>query len=225
MPPAQRVLRAACLLAAAAVTAFGAGSPSESDLKAAFIYHFTQFVEWPDAAFQADDSPFVIGVLGTDPFGGTLEALVRGESVARHPIRIRILRDGDNQVGCHILFVTRDGEPRLDARRLGASPVLTVGESDQFFDAGGMVEFVTERRHVRIKINLSEARAHGLAISAKLLRVAEVVDDEGGASFEPVDAPGGPDVEPASVARRHVTIPRPIPGPGALALTLPAGSL
>jgi hypothetical protein len=159
----------------------GATPPSEFDLKAVFLFHFTQFVEWPQDAYSSDDAPFIIGVLGTDPFESSLTSIVRGESVGRHPIIVRDVRNESVERGCQILYVAKDGEPLLEFRRIRNAPILTVGESESFYQEGGVVQFYIDRRRLRLRINLEEARTRSLVISAKLLRVSEVTD--GGSAF------------------------------------------
>jgi hypothetical protein len=153
-----------------------ANQPTEYDLKAVFLFHFTQFVSWPEETFARPDEPFAIGILGTDPFGPVLADVIRGESVGAHPLVVRPVRTLEAARRCQILYVAPNGEPLLDLRQLRDAPVLTVGESDAFYEKGGMVQFVTTRRHLRLKINLAGVRAHELTVSAKLLRVAEVSD-------------------------------------------------
>jgi hypothetical protein len=154
----------------------GAAPTTEYDIKAVFLYHFTQFVEWPGAAFPSPDAPFVIGLVGGNPFGGSLRGAVAGETVGRHPLTVRSVNDVTAEFRCQILYFTEEGENLLDLSRLRTAPVLTVGESDSFYKKGGMIQFVIARRRVRLKVNLEEARAHSLEISAKLLRVADVTD-------------------------------------------------
>jgi hypothetical protein len=151
-------------------------SPREYDIKAAFLYHFTQFVELPDAAFPAPDAPFVIGLVGKDPFGRSLQRIVAGEAVGRHPLTVNSVNDATAEFRCQILYFTADGKDLLDLRRLRTAPVLTAGGSDSFFKTGGMIQFVIARRRVHLKVNLEEARAHSLEINAKLLRVADVTE-------------------------------------------------
>jgi uncharacterized protein DUF4154 len=177
MPHLPKVLRrlvAAALLIAGSKSAHSA--PSEYEIKAVFLFHFTQFVGWPEAAFPEPDSNFVIGLVGSDPFGPALESIVGGESVGRHHLAVQKVTDVSSEFRCQILYFSADGEDLLDLRRLRTAPVLTVGESDSFYKKGGMIQFFIDRRRVRLKVNLEEARAHSLEISAKLLRVADVTD-------------------------------------------------
>jgi hypothetical protein len=154
----------------------GQAAPTEPELKAAFLYHFTQFVQWPESAFASATAPFIIGVLAPDPFGPLLPELVRGESVGRHPIEVRDLSDSAGERDCAILFVPRGSEVALDLAGIRNLPVLTVGETQSFFDAGGIILLATERRRIRVRVNLGAARSHLLSISAKLLRVSDVVE-------------------------------------------------
>jgi len=171
-PPAP--WRRLVLVIAMATTARAA--TTESEIKAVFIFHFTQFVEWPQAAFSRPDAPFVIGILGPDPVGPALASVVRGESVGLHPVIVRQLGAEDDGAGCQILYISAKAAATFDPRRLQNAPILTVGESDDFFRSGGVIQLFVDRRHVRLKVNLPEARLHSLVVSAKLLRVAEVTD-------------------------------------------------
>ncbi len=174
LPKALRRLLATAVLIAGSKSGFSA--PSEYEIKAIFIYHFTQFVGWPEAAFPEPDSKFVIGLVGGDPFGPALESIVVGESVGRHRVAVQKVTDVSSEFRCQILYFSEDGENLLDLHRLRTAPVLTVGESDSFYKQGGMIQFFIDRRRVRLKVNLEQARAHSLEISAKLLRVADVTD-------------------------------------------------
>lgn len=165
------LLLAAGLLAGAA-RAWAA--PTEFDLKAVFLFHFAQFVAWPDTAFAGPNAPFVIGVAGQDPFGATLANVVRGESMGGHPLVVQHVDSVAAARRCQILYVAPDGDSRFPAQSLAGAPVLTVGESATFFQSGGIIQFFTDHNHVRLRVNLTAARADSLTISAKLLRVAEV---------------------------------------------------
>jgi hypothetical protein len=148
----------------------------ERQLKAVFLFHFTRFVEWPAGAFATPDAPFVIGVIGPDPFGNALEESIAGEFAQGRPIVVRRFRLPEDVRECQILFVNV-AEPAL-ARVLTLSagrPILTVGETDSFAQRGGIVRFRTEQRKVRLRLNLDAAREAGLVISSKLARLAEEI--------------------------------------------------
>ncbi len=158
------------------MAATGRAATPDSEIKAVFLFHFTQFVEWPQSAFASRSAPFVIGILGPDPLEPALGAIINGETVGDHAIVVRQLKSEGEESSCQILYVTEQGEHLLDPRRTQGAPILTVGESDAFFERGGVIQFYIDRRHVRLRINLTQARSHFLVISAKLLRVADVTE-------------------------------------------------
>lgn len=173
---------AACLLVALTGAAeTPAASTSDADVKAVLLFNFTQFVDWPPAAFATVDAPLVIGVLGRDPFGPALDGLVRGERAAGRPIAVRRCDDPDGAEHCHVLFVPAGEEARFARvrERLNGRSILTVGDAPDFIAAGGMVQIFRNRENrLRLRINRQAAQECGLVVSAKLLRVAEVVRDE-----------------------------------------------
>ena len=156
-----------------------AAESREADLKAAFLFNFAQFVEWPASAHAQTNSPFVIGVLGTNPFGKTLEELVQGESIQGHPIAVRQFSSTDSIGLCHILFISASESSRLGEilQDLRNRPILTVGDMEAFARGGGMIRFITVQNRIRFRINLAAVREAGLTISSKLLRLAEVVEE------------------------------------------------
>ncbi len=145
----------------------------EYELKAAFLYNFTKFIEWPAARFANDASPVVIGVLGKNPFGDELESVVKGRTVKGRDIVVKLLASADEAPAVHILFVPAGEEPRLaatDAWRKIA--VVVVGESPRFAPLGGAITFKPEADKVRFAIDLAAAESVGLKISAQLLKLA-----------------------------------------------------
>lgn len=149
----------------------------EYRVKAAFLFNFAHFVEWPTNAFPTAESPLIIGVVGNDPFGAVLDEIVRGESVNGHPMIVQRYRRGEEIKTCHILFISaseRNQMPEILALLKGRS-VLTVGDMEGFAQAGGMIRFLTEKNKIRFRINLEAAKAAHLTISSKLLKAAEVV--------------------------------------------------
>jgi hypothetical protein len=154
------------------------GAANEYDVKAMLLYNFTQFIEWPANFFSAPDSPLVIGVLGRDPFGGAIDQLVGQTPLGKHGIVIRRLRSIDAASECHLLFISPSEKDNLQQILLALRdrPVLTIADFDGFARRGGMIElFKSPDSKVRLRINLEAAKKNSLAISAKLLRVAEVV--------------------------------------------------
>jgi hypothetical protein len=162
--------------------AVAADSPSEYQVKAVFLFNFSQFVDWPAEAFKSSTEPFIIGVLGADPFGPRLEEAVRGEHIAAHPLVVRRFNNIGEVDDCQILFIDRSETSQLDQilKVLGHRSILTVSEIDGAAQRGVMVEFVTDHNRIRLKIDVDAARAAGLPISSKLLRLADIVTPTNG---------------------------------------------
>ena len=172
-------------LAGLALPACGRAAESvagEYEIKAAFLYNFALFVEWPATA--APDSPdvFVIGVLGTDPFGRILDEIAATKTVGNKRIVIRRFATLDDYTPCHILFVGVSERARTEAviEKLGDEPVLLVSEIGQFAQAGGTVNLVVDDNKVRFEISQTAAEHAGLKISSKLLRLARLVKTKEG---------------------------------------------
>lgn len=180
----RRVLIIACLLAGAATAAAQSPRAPEYEVKAAFLYNFAKFVEWPSPAFSASSAHLRICVLGHDPFGDALIRIVEGKSISGHSIVIREAQSLAEARACHILFISRSDPDTLQQAlaHLRDLPVLTVGENSEFLSLGGMINFVLEEDRVRFEINLEAAERHHLKISSKLLSVARVVNLGGGAN-------------------------------------------
>lgn len=165
----------ALLAAAGAGAVRAAPTAPEVQVRAAFIFNFTQFVDWPSQTFPRPRAPFVIGVLGDARLADALTEMVKGEQLAGHPLEVRRLRGPADAGECQIVYVAGDDEDVFREARLREAPILTVGETDAFLRWGGMIEFYNDHNHVRLRINLTAARATSLQISSKLLRVAQVL--------------------------------------------------
>ena len=173
------ILAALLALAAAAPgRAQAPPAPTEYQVKAVFLFNFSQFVDWPPASFADGRSPLVIGVLGRDPFGTMLDDIVRGETVNGRPLAVRRY-DSIGQIDdCHILFVDRSADEQLDAvlAALKGRGVLTVGDFEGFARRGGIIRFVTVGNKIRLRVNLAAAQEAKLTISSKLLRPSQIVE-------------------------------------------------
>lgn len=146
---------------------------NEFEIKAVFIYNFTQFVQWPEESFQSPDDPFVIGVLGENVFGKSLEEAVAGERYQSRPIVVEYYPTAKDIRKCHILYV---GAVANAGRFTGNGAVLTVGEHNDFMYQKGLLKFYNEGNKIRIEINQAGAAASGLTISSKLLRLATIYE-------------------------------------------------
>ena len=151
----------------------------EYEVKAAFIYKFTKFVDWPAQAFADSREPFSICVLGRDPFGNILDQIFSGKSVnGREPV-IKRSDSIEELKGCHILFISSSGKKRV-AEIIGVIQfpgILTIGDTDQFAQSGGVIGLHEQDKKIRIEINVEAAKRAGLTISSKLLILGKVVGD------------------------------------------------
>ncbi len=158
----------------------GQAPPSEYQLKAAFLFNFAKFIDWPPASFAGPQAPFAICVLGRDPFGHALDDNLQGKMVGNRPLAIRRLKDKTEARRCQMVFVSSSEGPHqaeiLESLR-GAN-VLLVGETSGFAAAGGTIEFMLEDNRVRFAINTDAADRAGLMFSSKLLALARLVHDE-----------------------------------------------
>ncbi|MCU1231493.1 MAG: hypothetical protein JWO97_4377 [Acidobacteria bacterium] len=159
------------------VQAFPAATAPEYLAKAAFIYKFATYIRWPTS--PAAETPFVIGVLGKDPFGSSLFEVVRNRTVQGRPIVVRELTRAEDAVGCDLVFISsseRDNLRKIFALLAGA-PVLTVSDMDEFAELGGLIGLTTEDRHIRFEINKGGIERAGLRASSQLLQLGRIVDE------------------------------------------------
>ena len=175
-----RVTAALLLVCAARLGAQGARA-SEAQVKAVFLFNFAQFVEWPARAFPDPQAPFVIGVVGKDPFGPDLDAVVRGETIDHRPLVIERYRNIGEVHNCNILFIGRSemGELPHILEVLKGRSILTVTDAEDGDPGGVMIRLVNRSNRIKLRIDVGAARAGNLVISSKLLRPAEIVGGEG----------------------------------------------
>lgn len=163
----------------------GAQSPeadgsSEYLIKAGFIYNFAQLVQWPDAAFPQSDSPIVIGIVGNDPFGATIDSVVQGKKLNGRSLVVKRLRWGKDAreiKDCNILFVSSSERERLDEiiQTVKSLPILTIGETPGFATRGGIINLTLEGNRVRFEVDIEAAKQANLNISSRLLALARIV--------------------------------------------------
>lgn len=151
-----------------AVTPLAAQEPGlEYQVKAAYLYNFVKFIDWPSAARQG---PLTICTAGMNPFGMTLDDLIRGESIGGRAIAARTIQSP--QADCDVVFVPRSVAAGDYLRAARTAPILTVGETPDFVTQGGIINFVRDAGMVRFEIDQAAARRAGLVISSRLLRLA-----------------------------------------------------
>jgi hypothetical protein len=148
----------------------------EYQVKAAFLFNFAKFVEWPAQAFKSADEPIGICVLGPNPFGSSLDKAVEGKVVGARKFVVREVRDAQQAGECHIVFASASGWARSRAvlGDIKKCCVLTVGETGEFIAGGGMINLRLEDARVRVEINPDAAERARLRISSKLLSLAEI---------------------------------------------------
>ncbi len=152
---------------------------SEYEIKAAFLFKFALFSEWPTAAFAASNTPVKIGILGRDPFGERLELVLRDKTIRQHPLEfVRFTRVEEALAAkCHLLFIGRSEQVRLREilNALGSSPILTVGDTAGYADSGVMINLLLLEQTVRFEINEKAVTGSGLRVSSQLLDLAVTV--------------------------------------------------
>jgi hypothetical protein len=177
VPLLRRGGLALALLAATTVAADAPGAQTEYAVKAAFLYNFAKYVQWPAETRPSPAGAFVITVLGRDPFGSALEENLQGKEVDQLRVVVRRVH-GPEEVGpSQIVFISDSQRTQLPAilKQLGDSPTLTVGDMDHFAERGGVIQFRTEGDRVRLSINRAAAERAHLRISAELLKLAKLV--------------------------------------------------
>ncbi len=161
---------------ASLVSGAAPGVASEYQLKAAFLYNFAKFIDWPPKAFPGANTPFTFCVLGADPFGADLEQTIKNQNLGGREIVIQRLKRPPERDACHILFISRSEQESV-AQILGAlktATVLTVSEFESFTKLGGMINLYIEENRIRFEINVAPAENAGLRISSKLLKLAKL---------------------------------------------------
>jgi len=151
--------------------------PEEYRVKAAFLFHFIQFVDWPADGSGDQNRPITICTVGRDPFDGDLETTLKGKSIGARPLQIRHLKRPEEIQACQAVFIT-GGEWRQDFLALAPlknPPILTVGEDNDFVKQGGMIGFCMESNKIRFDVNVDAASRANLKVSSRLLALARTV--------------------------------------------------
>jgi hypothetical protein len=173
-----------CLLSAMAFGSHAEGMDSSDSseylIKAGFIYNFAKLVEWPTASFAQPDSPIVIGILGEDPFGATLDRIVADKKINGRGLAVKRLKwskDSKDLKDCNILFVSTSEKEHIESviETMKGLPILTIGDAPGFAKRGGVMNFVLEDNKVRFEVNVEAAKHADLTISSRLLTLAKIV--------------------------------------------------
>ena len=150
---------------------------SEYQVKAAYLFSFTKFVEWPAGTFTNPADPIRLCIMGDKSFQTQLNQIVGNRQVAGHPVLVTLVQDGKESRGCQELFVgsSRSQETLQIIDSLRGSSVLTVGETNDFVEQGGIINFIVQGDHVQFQVNQKAAMLAGLRMSSQLLSVARRV--------------------------------------------------
>jgi hypothetical protein len=184
MPTAQRMLPLVLSVVAVALScgtghgAMKAEGSLEYAIKGAFLFKFGDFVEWPPSAFPGPGTPFVIAILGKDPFGASLEQTVQNRTAHGRPVVIKRYKRIEQVQDAHILYISPSETERLEeiAASLSGTSILTV--SDESPQPAGIINFIIQENKVRFEIDIEAAESAGLKLSSKLLSLAKLVRNE-----------------------------------------------
>jgi hypothetical protein len=168
------LLGAVCATLLATTRACATDAPTEYEVKAAFLCKFANFTAWPPTAFPAANTPFCIGILGTDPFGDILEQGCK--TIDNRPVAIKRFKRVADVTPCHLLFISQSENQKLAKilPAVSATGVLTVGEAEEFCRLGGIINFMVEQKKVRFEISAESAREVGLTIHPQVLSLAKI---------------------------------------------------
>jgi len=158
---------------------YATSSMGEYQVKAAYLYNFIKFIYWPEKVFKTPHSPLVIGILGVNNFDNKLESL-QGKKIGQRSININYFATLKDVHDCHLLYISKSESPEIQEilDKLAIRPIVTVGESKQFVDLGGTIQFVTRRGRLRFLINQKSAQNNYIQIDAQLLSLAIRVIEE-----------------------------------------------
>ena len=152
--------------------------PTEYQIKAKYLYNFTRYVNWPQEVFKDSASPYIIGIIGQDPFGIEIEKTVEGKNIKNRTFSVKRFNSASDLEYCHILFIgliDRAYQTRILNKIQGLS-ILTVGNRVNFGQDGGIINFIKKKDQIRFEINTKVARESGLKISTTLLKMADIID-------------------------------------------------
>jgi hypothetical protein len=150
--------------------------PTEYQIKAKYLYNFTRYVNWPKEAFADSVSPFIIGIVGRDPFGIDLEKTVEGKRIKNRTFSIKRFRSIDDLEYCHILYIyTEDRRHQIQIlKNIKGLSILSITSRAKLSQDGGIINFIEKKEQIRFEINIKKAREARLKISTKLLKMADM---------------------------------------------------
>lgn len=180
--PRLRGFFVGCLLLVSILPVFGSNI-LEDQVKAAFLYNFTNFIEWPEQVWPNNDAPIVISIVGNDGFAGLLEKTVSGRKSQGRGFRVQRYATWPGWTApirvSHLLYIEDStvAKPETIAADLGGAAVLVVGNGPEFARRGGMIQFLRQGDRVVFEINRRVTEAHGMKISSRLFQVSKIIED------------------------------------------------
>jgi hypothetical protein len=155
-------------------------TPVEYQVKAAFLFNFAKFIEWPDKAFQGEKGTISVCVFRYDPFGGALDEIIRGKVIGERVVQAKRITELGELKACQIVFVSAREEKRLQEilNSVKGTSALVVGESEDFAARGGGIQFFVEANKLRFAVNVDAMQRAQLRVSSKLLALAKISHDQ-----------------------------------------------
>ena len=171
------LLSFALLVSGAPQPARTQSAADEYQVKAAFLFHFAQFLAWPASTVNGGDPSLILCIFDDEPRRQELQSTIEGKPIGSRVLHVRMISQSQEIQGCNILFLSRDEARRQSStlKGLRGMPVLTVGETSNFLSDGGMIRFHLDEGKVRFDINLATAESSHLEISSRLLLLATSV--------------------------------------------------
>jgi len=183
----RAILRALLAVAATIAAVAGLCAPVYAqrgaqidDLKAAFVFQFANYIQWPDGSFDDETAPIIIGIVDNQNMIKVLNASVQGKTIGKRSLKVVPVSTDAEAQACHILYIDPSDDKRVDdfLSAVRSKPVLTVSSDDNFTEEGGVIRLFETQSKLRFEINVDEAERSKLTISSKLLSLAQVVRDK-----------------------------------------------
>jgi hypothetical protein len=173
----RRLLVGAVALGSLTSSGVAQGASTEAEVKAAFVYNFLKFVDWPSSSGPRPDRPLTIAIVGEGSVADATASLLEGKRVSVHPLHVVRVKPGSPLPEVHAVFITgaEQKEAQRTLARMAGAPVLTIGDDEHFAARGGMIGLYVEDRRVRFEVNTDAADAQGLRVSSRLLALARLV--------------------------------------------------
>lgn len=175
----RRIMPASLLAALMTMPSLGMSAADEYQLKAVFLLRFTQFITWPEEAFESEDSEFQICVYETHPFEDLIELAIDEQSIGEHKLVFNIVEEFESLKACQMIFISRYQEDVVTdiVKQVYDLPILIVSDADGSVHQGVMINFYQENSKIRLKVNRKRAESSNLAIPSAILQLSQICDE------------------------------------------------